>query len=334
MYRRKRFQELAQIRVVGVGYGGITAVNAMIDADISGVEFVTVDNSKRDLKKSRAPCRVCAGRLKEQSRLVEARRELQGALNGADMVFIVGGLGGTTSTELMPLVASVARGEGALTTAIVTTPFTFEGPVRTEQAEQSITLLKADVNTLIVVPNDRLLSMSGGKLAFHQTYKLALKIWRQSVEGISELVNAPGLVNVDFADVRTIMSSGGPSVIAMGGASGPDRARRAAEQATNSPFLDVTIDGARGVLFNISGGPEMTLDEVRQAATVIRQRADPDVNLIFGATIKEALQGQIRLTLIATGCGRQAHEAWTGTLTAMTVAPDVMGAEAPGLIHR
>lgn len=334
MLRRKQFQQLAHIRVVGVGFGGVTAVNAMIDSQISGVEYVTLDSNARDLERSRAPCRIYAERSKGRSDLRTSRRKLQAALRDCDMVFIVGGLGGATSTELMPLVASVARGEGALTTAIVTTPFSFEGPVRAEQADQAVTLLKGDVNTLVVIPNDRLLSMAGGRVAFHQTYELALRIWRQSVEGISELVNAPGLVNVDFADVRTIMRSGGASVIAMGSASGPNRARRAAEQATNSPFLDITIDGARGVLFNISGGPEMTLDEVRQAATVIRRRADPDVNLIFGATIKEALQGQIRLTLIATGCGLKVREMWAGHAVAAPVAPDVIGAEAPRLIHQ
>lgn len=334
MLRRKRFQQLAKIRVVGVGYGGVTAVNSMLEADIAGVDYVTVDSSARDLEKSRAPHRVLAERPRGRGSLKLPRRELQSALRGSDMVFIVGGLGGSTCMELIPLVASVARSEGALTTAIVTTPFSFEGLVRRQQAEQAITVLRGDVNTLVVIPNDRLLSMSGGRVAFHQTYELAQRIWRQSVEGISELLNAPGLVNVDFADVRTIMSSGGPSVIAMGSACGPDRARRAAEQATNSPFLDVTIDGARGVLFNISGGPEMTLEEVRQAATIIRRRADPDVNLIFGATIKEALQGQIRLTLIATGCGRKSREAWEKRPVARRVTTDVVGADVPRLIHQ
>ncbi len=334
MLRRKRFQQLAKIRVVGVGYGGITAVNSMLEADIAGVDYVTLDSSARDLEKSRAPHRVFAERQRGRESLKLPRRELQSAIKGSDMVFIVGGLGGSTSMELIPLVASVARSEGALTTAVVTTPFSFEGLVRMQQAEQAITVLRGDVNTLVVIPNDRLLSMSGGRVAFHQTYELAQRIWRQSVEGISELVNAPGLVNVDFADVRTIMSSGGPSVIAMGSASGPERARRAAGQATNSPFLDVTIDGARGVLFNISGGPEMTLDEVRQAATIIRRRADPDVNLIFGATIKEALQGQIRLTLIATGCGRKSREVWAKRPVVEPVTADAVGAEVPRLIHQ
>lgn len=334
MLRRERCQQLAQIRVVGVGHGGITAVNAMIDAGIYGVEYVTMDSSAHDLKKSQAPRYVYAGKNRGVSDLGPPRQELKAALSGSDMVFIVGGLGGETCTGLMPLAASVARSVGALTTAIVTTPFSFEGAVRAQQAQQAVTLLKGDTNTLVVIPNDRLLSMAGGRLAFHQTYELALRIWRQSVQGISELVNAPGLVNVDFADVRTIMSSGGPSVIAMGSACGPDRARRAAEQATNSPFLDVTIDGARGVLFNISGGPEMTLDEVRQAANVIRRRADPDVNLIFGATIKEALKGEIRLTLIATSCGRREHQAQAKGLVVAPMGPDVMGSKAPArFIH-
>jgi cell division protein FtsZ len=227
----------------------------MIEAGVHGVDFVTVDGNERDLKKSRAPVAICARRQVGATGLQSSRGELQAALGGSDMVFIVGGLGGRAGTRLAAEVATEARRDGALTTAIVTTPFSFEGAVRAQQAHQGISMLKEVTNTLIVIPNDRLLAMAGGALAFHQTYDLALKIWRQSVQGISELINAPGLVNVDFADVRTIMSGGGPSIIAMGRGSGPNRARVAAEQATNFPFLEVTIDGARGVLFNISGGP-------------------------------------------------------------------------------
>lgn len=305
MLRRTRFQDLARIRVLGVGRGGITAVNAMVEAGIRGVDFVTVDSSARDLKKSRAPVSVL---MDSSSGLHAADGEMRSALRDSDMIFIVGGLGGRTGTVQASRVAAAARAEGALTTAIVTTPFSFEGRERAETARRGVEQLKRMVNTLVVIPNDRLLAMAGGSLAFHQTYDLALQIWQQSVRGISELINAPGLVNVDFADVRTIMSTGGPSIIAMGCARGEQRARRAAEQAANSPFLDVTIDGARGVLFNISGGPDMTLHEVRQAAAVIRERADPDVNLIFGAAVDPTLGSDIRITLIATGCGMQAPE--------------------------
>ena len=303
MLRRKRFQQLAQIRVVGVGKGGITAVNAMIEAGVQGVDFITVDGNERDLKASRAPVSMCMGSSGGASDLASPQKQLRNALCGSDMVFIVGGLGGATGTRLALAAGRAAREEGTLATAIVTTPFFFEGAVRAQQAQQGIAQLREVTNTLIVIPNDRLLAIAGGALAFHQTYDLALKIWRQSVQGISELVNAPGLVNVDFADVRTIMSDGGPAIIAIGRGRGPDRARIAAEQATNAPYLDVSIDGAKGVLFNLSGGPDMTLHEVRQAAATIRQRADPDVNLIFGAAVDPTLEGELRMTLIATGCG-------------------------------
>lgn len=300
MLRRKRFQQMARVRVVGVGNGGITAVNAMIEARIQNVDFLTVDCSARDLERSRAPLSVL---VKDRARAQAVDGELRPALCGSDMVFIVGGLGGKSGTELASQTAAAARRQGALTTAIVTTPFSFEGAARAQEARHGVEQLRETANTLVVVPNDRLLAMAGGALAFHQTYDLALELWLQSVRGISELINAPGLVNVDFADVRTIMSAGGPSIIAMGSGRGPLRAKRAAERATNSPFLDVTIDGAQGVLFNISGGPDMTLHEVRQAAAVIRERADPDVNLIFGAAVNTALEDEIQITLIATGCG-------------------------------
>lgn len=239
------------------------------------------------------------------------------------MIFIVGGMGGQTSSWLAPKVAAAARAEGALTTAIVTSPFAFEGAARAQEARRGICRLRTMANTLIVVSNDRLLALAGGALAFHQTYDLALEVWRQSVRGVSELVNAPGLVNVDFADVRTIMSGGGPSIIAIGQGRGPERAREAAQMAVHSPYLDVSIDGARGVLFNISGGPGMTLHEVHQAAAVVRERADPDVNLIFGAAVDRSLEDEIRITLIATGCGLPA---------AQRPAPQARVAEPAGLL--
>ncbi len=301
MLRRKRFNHLAKIRVVGVGNGGITAVNAMVEAGVNSVDYVTVDDSERDLQKTRAEVsiHVAAG---------DPCRLLRRALAGSDMVFIVGGLGGETGTRLAPMVAAAAREHDALTTAIVTVPFSFEGGRRAQHAQQGIQLLRKHVNTLIAIPNDRLLEMAGGALAFHQTYDLALNIWRESVQGITELVNSPGLVNVDFADVRTVMDVGGPSIIATGIGYGPAGARLAAEQATNSPFLDVTIDGARSVLFNITGGPSLTLQEVRQAAAVIRRRVHPDANIIFGAAVDATLDDEIRMTVIATGCGFSASQ--------------------------
>ncbi len=326
MLRRKRLEQCARIRVVGVGDGGITAINAILEEEIRGVEYIAVDNSGRALQRSRAPLNVL---VEELDRGQRAQAELAGALHGSDMVFIVGGMGGKAGTRLACDVAAVAREAGALTTAIVTTPFSFEGAARARVARLGVERLQQIANTLIVIPNDRLLAMAGGSVAFHQTYALALQMWRQSVKGISELVNAPGLVNVDFADVRTIMSGGGPSIIAMGSSRGVQRAVRAAQQAVSCPFLDVTIDGARGVLFNISGGPDMTLHEVRQAAAMIRERADPDVNLIFGAAVDGALGGEIRITLIATGCGFAPAERRAPVhIPVMTLEP--AGSPAPG----
>lgn len=357
MLRRKRFRHLAHIAVVGVGKGGITAVNHMIAAGVTSVDFVTVDSDEVSLAESRAPLSIHlqespAGGPDDGPACAEGdggsetapRREgvapgeavsLRQAVSGSDMVFVVGGLGGKTSVQLAPLVAEAARAEGALTTAIVTFPFSFEGRQRAERAWQAIHRLRSYVNTLIVIPNDRLLAMAGGELAFHETYRQALEIWQQSVQGISELVNAPGLVNVDFADVRAIMTTGGASIIATGSARGPHRALKAARQATGSRYLDVTIDGARGVLFNVTGGLDLTLEQVRQAAAVIRERAHPEANIIFGAAIDVAMEGELRITVIATGCGFEPFEGDVRLATPETadasqdpeVAPE--GEEAP-----
>jgi cell division protein FtsZ len=296
----------------------------MIGGGISGVDFITVDTDAEALAQSRAPHSIClscgastrerfmqaispvlpgtgpapGGAIDQQSVGV-----LKQALAGSDMVFVVGGLGGRTATRMAPTVAAMAREDGALTTAIVTFPFAFEGRRRAQVAEQGIRRLKKHVNTLIVVPNDRLLEMAGGELAFHETYRMAYEIWLQSIQGISELVNAAGLVNVDFADVRSIMERGDASIIATGCGFGPDAAREAAEEATHSPYLDVTIDGARSVLFNVTGGPEMSLHEVKQAAAIIKERAHPEANIIFGATIDVTLRDEIRMTVVASGCG-------------------------------
>ncbi|MFW6183366.1 MAG: cell division protein FtsZ [Chloroflexota bacterium] len=314
MLRRKRFQHLARISVVGLGSGGITAVNHMLDSGVAGVDFLSVDTDENALRRSLAPVNILIPQTDRRLTAVfdqsspdvgqETPHRLLGeALSGSDMVFLIGGLGGRTATELAPAAAAVARRQEALTTAIVTFPFSFEGDGRARLARQGIRRLKEHVHTLIVVPNDRLLEMAGGQLAFHETYRLAHNIWRESIQGVSELINAPGLVNVDFADVRAIMSGGGASIIATGKGQGQNRAQQAAREATRSPYLDVTIDGARGILFNISGGLDMGLHEVKQAAAVIRKRADADANIIFGATIDVTLRDEIRITVIATGCG-------------------------------
>jgi cell division protein FtsZ len=319
----------AHIRVVGIGSGGITAVNHMVDRGINGVDFITVDVDVESLRASRAPLSIHIGsdgvspllsRSITTATELEAERLLQEALLGSDMVFIVGGLGGKTATRLAPRIAALARREEALTTAIMTTPFAFEGKKRARLAEKGVQRLRKEVNTLIVIPNERLLELAGGTLPFHETYRQARDVWYQSIQGINELVNAPGLVNVDFADVRTIMATGGASIIATGRARGGQRATVAAEQATRSPYLDVTIDGARGVLFNVSGGADMTLHEVTDIAALIRGRVHPDANIIFGATIDVALEDEIQVTVIATGCGLSLAD--TGLLP--TIAAKVM----------
>ena len=297
MLRRKRASCNASTYVVGVGNGGITAVNKLLKRGVYGVNYIVMDADEESLGRSRA-----ARRIQVSTRETGAE-SLRAALDRPDLVFIIGGLGGKTATRLAPVVATVAREQGALVLAIVTLPFTFEGPQRSAAGHMGAEQLKQKVHTLITVPNDRLLELAGDELPFHQTYQLAEEVWYQSIQGINSLVNVPGLVNVDFADVKTIMSGGGPAVITRGRAEGPRRAHQAALQATRSDLLGITIDGARDVLFNVAAGPELTLDEVREAASVIGERAHPDANLIFGTTMDLTIGDELEITVIATGCG-------------------------------
>jgi len=220
------------------------------------------------------------------------------------MVFITGGMGGGTGTGACPIVAQIAREVGALTIGVVTRPFTFEGSRRIQSAEGGITELKEQADTLIVIPNDRLLQIVDKRANLHDAFNIADDVLRQGVQGISELITVPGLINLDFADVRTIMSEGGAALMAVGNAKGEERAREAAEKAISSDLLDITIDGARGILFNVTGGPELTLFEVNQAAAIIKETAHPDVNLIFGAVIDPSMGDELRITVIATGFER------------------------------
>ncbi|MEW5987919.1 MAG: cell division protein FtsZ, partial [Chloroflexota bacterium] len=234
----------------------------------------------------------------------ESVEELESLLRGSDMVFVTAGMGGGTGTGAAPLVAKVAREQGALTIGVVTRPFGFEGAQRSKSAEAGIDTLKDHVDTLIVIPNDRLLEMADKRITLLDSFRMADDVLRQGIQGISELITVPGLINLDFADVRTIMSLGGAALMAVGHGSGDDRARIAAEQALSSRLLDVTIDGARGILFNVTGGKDLGLYEINQAASIIRETAHPDVNLIFGAVIDETMQDEIRITVIATGFER------------------------------
>lgn len=303
----------ALIRVVGVGGGGSNAINRMIEENIIGVDFIAVNTDQQALRNSLAPQKLQLGEratrglgsggnpevgLKAAEESVE---ELHESLQGSDMVFVTAGMGGGTGTGATPVVAKVAREEGALTIGVVTRPFSFEGAHRARAAEAGIEELKEHVDTLIVIPNDRLLETADKRISLLDSFKLADDVLRQGIQGISELITVPGLINLDFADVKAIMSLGGAALMAVGHGSGDDRAQKAAEQALSSQLLDVTIDGARGILFNVTGGPDMSLFEINQAAAIIRETAHPEVNLIFGAVIDETMGDEIRITVIATG---------------------------------
>ena len=309
-------ESFANIKVVGVGGGGCNAVDRMIDEGLSGVEFIAVNTDAQALMLSKAPTRVRIGdKLTRglgsggnpetgQKAAEESAEEMYDVMRGADMVFITGGMGGGTGTGACPIVAQISREVGALTIGVVTRPFTFEGSRRIEAAEGGISQLKEQADTLIVIPNDRLLQIVDKRANLHEAFNIADDVLRQGVQGISELITVPGLINLDFADVRTIMSEGGAALMAVGNAKGEERAREAAEKAISSDLLDITIDGARGILFNVTGGPDLTLFEVNQAAAIIKETAHPDVNLIFGAVIDPSLGDELRITVIATGFER------------------------------
>ena len=313
MYPAPQTESFARIKVVGVGGGGSNAVNRMIEEGLAGIEFVAINTDAQALLLSNASRRVRIGdKLTRglgaggnpevgQKAAEESADELYEVLRGTDMVFIAAGIGGGTGTGAAPVISQIAKEVGALTIGVVTRPFTFEGAKRAQAAEAGIGRLKEHVDTLIVIPNDRLLQISDKRASLQQAFKLADDVLRQGIQGISELITVPGLINLDFADVRTIMSEGGAALMAVGRGSGEERARVAAEQAISSQLLDITIDGARGILFNITGGPDLSLFEVNQAAAIIKETAHPDVNLIFGAVIDPNLGEDLRITVIATG---------------------------------
>jgi len=303
----------AQIKVLGVGGGGSNAVNRMISQGIQGVEFVSVNTDAQALMLSNAPQRLRIGdKLTKglgaggnpdigQKASQESSEEVKGLLKNADMVFVTCGMGGGTGTGAAPVIAKLAKEAGALTIGVVTKPFTFEGSRRRRVADDGIKLLKDSVDTLIVIPNDRLLQIVDKKASIQQAFHVADDVLRQGIQGISELITVPGLINLDFADVRAIMAEGGSALMAIGQSGGDNRAQNAAEQAIHSALLDVSIDGAQGILFNVTGGPDMSLYEVNEAAEIIRRTADPEANIIFGAVIDPELKDTIRITVIATG---------------------------------
>lgn len=315
-FNQTQHEQFARIKVVGVGGGGCNAVDRMIFDGMKGAEFIAVNTDGQVLQHYQAETRIRigdktthgqgAGGDPEIGRKAaeESQAELERALSGADMVFVTAGLGGGTGTGGAPIVAKIAKDMKALTIGVVTKPFTFEGAKRMQAAERGIEQLKENADTLIVIPNDRLLQIVEKRSTLQDAFKIADDVLRQGVQGISELISTSGLVNLDFADVRTIMSEGGAALMAVGHATGEDRARIAAEEAISSKLLDITIDGARGILLNITGGSNMTLFDVNQAAAIIRETAHPDVNLIFGAVIDESMNDEIRITVIATGFDR------------------------------
>jgi cell division protein FtsZ len=316
MEHNKNSETFARIKVVGVGGGGTNAVNRMIEEGIQGVEFVAVNTDAQALMLAKAPNKVRIGEKLTRGlgaggnpdtgrkSAEESAEALYATLKNADMVFVTAGLGGGTGTGAAPIVAQIAKECGALTIGVVTRPFTFEGAKRQQSAEAGMDALKEHADTLIVIPNDRLLQIVDKRASLNDAFRMADDVLRQGIQGISELITVPGLINLDFADVKAIMSEGGAALMAVGRAAGDERARNAAEQAISSQLLDITIDGARGVLFNVTGGPNMTLFEVNQAAAIIRETSHPDVNMIFGAVIDPNMGDEIRITVIATGFER------------------------------
>ena len=303
----------AVIKVIGVGGGGNNAVNRMIDAGIKGVEFIAVNTDKQALQISRAGARIQIGEkitrglgagadpnVGAQS-AEESKSEIAEALRGADMVFVTAGMGGGTGTGAAPTVAACAKEMGILTIGVVTKPFTFEGKKRLAQAERGIESLKGKVDTLVVIPNDKLLQVIDRKTSIIDAFRMADDILRQGVQGISDLIANPGLVNLDFADVKTIMLDTGMAHMGIGRASGENRAEDAAKQAIQSPLLETSIEGARGVIINITGSSSLGLQEVNTAAELVQRSVDPEANIIFGTVIDESLEDELLITVIATG---------------------------------
>lgn len=323
----------AAIKVIGVGGGGNNAVNRMIAAGLHGVEFITVNTDAQALMHSQAAYRIQIGeKLTKglgaganpeigEKAAQESREEIIKALRGADMVFVTAGMGGGTGTGAAPVVAECAKEVGALTVGVVTKPFSFEGRRRQAQAENGTAKLKEKVDTLITIPNDRLLQVADKRTSMIDAFRIADDVLRQGVQGISDLIAVPGLINLDFADVKTIMTDTGSALMGIGYGSGDNRAVAAAEAAIRSPLLETSIEGARGVLLNITGGPSLGLLEVNEAAAIISDAVDPEANIIFGAVIDENFQDEVRVTVIATGFDGKPLNVVTGKMESATIEP-------------
>ncbi|MEO7132048.1 MAG: cell division protein FtsZ [Dermatophilaceae bacterium] len=304
---------LAVIKVVGIGGGGVNAINRMIDVGLKGVEFIAINTDAQALLMSDADVKLDVGR--ELTRGLGAgadpevgkraaedhEEEIEEVLKGADMVFVTAGEGGGTGTGGAPVVARIARGLGALTIGVVTRPFTFEGRRRANQAETGIASLREEVDTLIVIPNDRLLSISDRNVSMMDAFRSADQVLLSGVQGITDLITTPGLINLDFADVKSVMQGAGSALMGIGSARGEDRAVQAAELAISSPLLEASIDGAHGVLLSVQGGSDLGLFEINEAARLVQEAAHPEANIIFGAVIDDALGDEVRVTVIAAG---------------------------------
>ena len=304
---------LAELKVVGIGGGGSNAVDRMIEEHVQGVEFIAINTDAQALVRSSAPTRIRVGDKATrglgsggqpslgQKAAEESLDEIREAVEGADMVFIAAGMGGGTGTGGAPVVADVAREAGALTVGVVTQPFDFEGSTRARYAEEGIRNLQERVDTLVMIPNQQLLAVADPKTSVTEAFALADDVLRQGIQGVSDLITQPGLINLDFNDVRAVMTESGTALMAIGEAQGEDRATEAIQQALNSPLLNVSVDGASGVLLNFTGGPDMTLHEVNEAADLVAQAAETNANIIFGTVIDEAMEGRVQVTVIATG---------------------------------
>lgn len=322
---------VAKIKVMGVGGGGCNAVNRMIDSGVTGIEFWALNTDAQALSNAGAPQRLQIGQKITrglgaggnpaigQKAAEESREEIAHALENTDLVFITAGMGGGTGTGAAPIAAEVAKEMGCLTVGVVTRPFTFEGRRRTNQAEEGIAAFKTRVDTMIVIPNNQLLTVISPETPVQEAFRIADDVLRQGVQGISDIITIPGLVNVDFADVRAVMADAGSALMGIGIASGKSRAREAAVAAVSSPLLEASIEGARGVVLNITGGTDLTLHEVNAAAESIYEVVDPNANIIFGAVIDERMQGEIRITVIATGFTEEEQVASNSTANARPI---------------
>ncbi|MCI9016027.1 MAG: cell division protein FtsZ [Clostridia bacterium] len=319
----KMLDGTATIKVIGVGGAGNNAVNRMVESGIRGVEFISVNTDRQALQESKAGNKIQIGEkitrglgaganpdIGAQS-AEESKAEIAEVLRGADMVFVTAGMGGGTGTGAAPIVAAAAKEMGILTIGVVTKPFTFEGKKRLSQAERGIESLKSKVDTLVVIPNDKLLQIIDRKTSIVDAFKMADDVLRQGVQGISDLIAVPGLVNLDFADVKTIMLDTGMAHMGIGRASGENRAEDAAKQAIQSPLLETSIEGARGVIINITGGADLGLHEVNTAAELVQRSVDPEANIIFGAVIDEKMADEISITVIATGFEKELNNITT-----------------------